>query len=108
MPLELMVVWIGCLAVAIGAIAGSVAGRYTERRKWEARAVESPGPLGTASVEQAARMERLEQTVDAIAVELERVGEGQRFLTKLLADNRAVAATRSPAPGTVRSPRPPA
>ena len=29
---------------------------------------------------------RLEQAIDAIAVELERVGEGQRFVTKLLAE----------------------
>jgi hypothetical protein len=29
------------------------------------------------------RMRRLEQAVDAIAVEVERISEGQRFLTKL-------------------------
>ena len=33
-----------------------------------------------------ARLERVEQALDAIAVEMERVGEGQRFLTRLLAD----------------------
>jgi hypothetical protein len=32
------------------------------------------------------REERLEQAIDAIAIELERVGEGQRFVTKLLAE----------------------
>ena len=32
------------------------------------------------------RIERLQQAVDAIAVELERVGEGQRFVTKLMAE----------------------
>lgn len=32
------------------------------------------------------RMKRLEQAVDSIAVELERVGEGQRFVTKLMAE----------------------
>jgi hypothetical protein len=32
------------------------------------------------------RLERIEQAVDAIAVEMERVSEGQRFTTKLLAD----------------------
>lgn len=31
---------------------------------------------------------RVEQTADAMAVELERVGEGQRFLTKVLAPRR--------------------
>ena len=33
--------------------------------------------------ESAERMERLEQAVDAIAIEVERIAEGQRFLTKL-------------------------
>lgn len=32
------------------------------------------------------RMQHLENAVDAIAVELERIGEGQRFVTKLLAE----------------------
>ncbi|PYO06599.1 MAG: hypothetical protein DMD30_12395, partial [Gemmatimonadetes bacterium] len=34
--------------------------------------------------ETAQRLERLEASVDAIAVEIERVSEGQRFVTKLL------------------------
>ena len=32
------------------------------------------------------RLERLEQAMDAVAVEMERVSEGQRFMTKLLTD----------------------
>lgn len=32
------------------------------------------------------RLERLEQAVEAIAIEIERVSEGQRFVTKMLAD----------------------
>ena len=32
------------------------------------------------------RMTRLENAIDAIAVEMERIGEGQRFVTKLLAE----------------------
>ena len=31
-------------------------------------------------------MTRLENAIDAIAVEMERIGEGQRFVTKLLAE----------------------
>jgi len=34
-----------------------------------------------------ARLARIEQAVDSMAVEMERIGEGQRFLTKVLADN---------------------
>jgi hypothetical protein len=37
-----------------------------------------------------ARLERIEQAVDAIAVEVERISEGQRFTTKVLADLRAL------------------
>ena len=33
-----------------------------------------------------ARLERMEQAIDAIAVEVERISEGQRFTTKLLSD----------------------
>jgi hypothetical protein len=36
-----------------------------------------------------ARLERLESAIESIAVEMERVGEGQRFTTKLLAERGA-------------------
>jgi hypothetical protein len=38
-----------------------------------------------------ARLQRMEQAIDAIAVEVERIAEGQRFTTKLLAERRAEA-----------------
>ena len=34
----------------------------------------------------AVRIERIEQAVDAIAIEIERISEGQRFTTRLLSD----------------------
>ena len=44
------------------------------------------------------------QALDAIAIEVERIGEGQRFLTKLIADRDARAAeaigTSAPPPGS--------
>jgi hypothetical protein len=45
-----------------------------------------------------ARLERIEQAVETIAIEMERVGEGQRFVTKLLAERPAqqVAEGKSP------------
>jgi hypothetical protein len=36
-----------------------------------------------------ARLERLERAVDTIAIEMERLGEGQRFTTRLLAERAA-------------------
>lgn len=47
-----------------------------------------------------ARMERLEHAVDAIAIEIERIAEGQRFVTKVLTQRPAqspAAAKDSPA-----------
>ena len=41
--------------------------------------------------ELAERMQRMEQAIDAIAVEVERISEGQRFATKLLSESRAPA-----------------
>jgi hypothetical protein len=37
-----------------------------------------------------ARLERMEQAIDAIAVEVERIAEGQRFTSKLLAERADV------------------
>ncbi len=45
------------------------------------------------------RMESLEQSIDAIAVEVERVGEGQRFVTQLLADRAKATALPAPRSG---------
>jgi len=35
-----------------------------------------------------ARLERIEHAVEAIALEVERISEGQRFTTKLLSENK--------------------
>ena len=44
------------------------------------------------SSEDSQRLVRLEQAVEAIAIEVERVSEGQRFVTNLLAESRTVPA----------------
>lgn len=55
-----------------------------------------------ALTETAQRLERLESAVDAIAIEIERISEGQRFVTKLLSDGQAApmlgAGQRAPEP----------
>ena len=55
-----------------------------------ARRIEK-APSETASIphDVVARLERMEQAIDAIAVEMERVSEGQRFTTKLLTERGA-------------------
>jgi hypothetical protein len=50
-------------------------------------------PVAPESTE---RLERIEQAVDAIAIEVERVSEGQRFVTRLLSE-RAPAIGAPPA-----------
>ncbi|HUF64724.1 MAG TPA: hypothetical protein VMM17_01995 [Gemmatimonadaceae bacterium] len=45
--------------------------------------------------ETAGRLERIEQAVEAIAIEVERVSEGQRFVTKLMSEVKPVPALDS-------------
>ena len=45
--------------------------------------------------EQTRRFDRLEQSVDAIAIEVERISENQRYLTKLLAEPKQNASVGS-------------
>ena len=58
---------------------------FRRRRRGGRRAVE-------VNTEHEARFERLEQAVDAIALEIERVGESQRYQTKLLAEANLMPA----------------
>ena len=61
-------------------------------------AVAAPTPEGehraTADVI-APRLDRLEQAVDAIAIEVERIAEGQRFVTKVMAERPVWLPARS-------------
>lgn len=50
------------------------------RRMWKGTSAPRMSPA------EAGRLERIEQAVEAIAVEVERVSEGQRFVTKLLSE----------------------
>lgn len=53
------------------------------------------------------RLERMEQAIDAVAIEIERISEGQRFVTRLLAEGAVVP--REPGEGqldTLARPRP--
>ena len=46
------------------------------------------------------RLERMEQGIDAVAVEVERIGEGQRFVTQLMSDRAQRAALPEGVPRT--------
>ena len=57
-----------------------------------ARRVESSAGQRSLPPDVTARLERMEQAIDAIAVEVERISEGQRFTTRLLAERQPTAA----------------
>jgi hypothetical protein len=57
------------------------------------RSTSAPSPA--LSVEQTRRFDRLEQSVDAIAIEIERISENQRYLTRVLADSKQSASVGS-------------
>ena len=81
-------------AVIVTAFAGSavlVLARAVARRI-EGRAHSS---ASTFAPEVSERMERMERAVESIAIEVERVSESQRFLTKLLADRVPTALPAS-------------
>jgi hypothetical protein len=48
------------------------------------------------TVADASKLQRLEQGMEAIAIEIERISEGQRFVTKLLAESPRVAQPAVP------------
>ena len=57
-----------------------------------------------APVESSERLERIEQAVDAIAIEVERVSEGQRFVTRLLSERGGLGLNAAQSPDAVRVP----
>jgi hypothetical protein len=80
----------GKAAVIIGSsLAGAIAfwaaiygwGKWLTRPRPEVR---------RESFDEDARLQRIEHAVEAIAIEIERLGEGQRFTTKLLAQRDRV------------------
>jgi hypothetical protein len=51
-----------------------------------AKRLEHRGEAPRIPAEVASRLERMEQAIDSIAVEVERISEAQRFTTKLLSE----------------------
>jgi len=73
--------FIMCAVIAIGfPIARAIA------RRMDRRNAVTPG----ADSDTRARLERIEQAVESIAVEVERISEGQRFTTKVMAEMRSL------------------
>jgi multidrug efflux pump subunit AcrA (membrane-fusion protein) len=78
------------ISVAFFAMCAFIAVGFPLVRAWARRLDRrSVVPTGT-DAETRGRLERIEQAVDAIAVEIERISEGQRFTTKVIGDLRAL------------------
>ena len=72
------------------------------RRRWRKKGVKAPKELPTESAQ---RLERLEHGMESIAIEIERVSEGQRFVTRLLSEGQGpLNARRIPESAVVSAP----
>ena len=74
-----MVPIVALISVAVTTIGYPLARAY-------ARRMEREPTEPSVSPELQLRLERMEQALDSIAIEVERISEGQRFTTKLLAE----------------------
>ena len=63
-------------------------------KRWE----RPPQLPPVASPDITARLERIEQAVEAVAIEVERIAESQRFAAKLMAEQQRRSLPRSDAP----------
>lgn len=62
-------------------------------RAW-ARRMDRKGQATPVPADLSPRLDRIEQAVDAVAIEVERVSEGQRFTTKVLAELRSLPSPK--------------
>ncbi len=91
-----IVVPLGAFATTIIlAIGIPVARAYSRRMDADAKNPRLP-------TEVTSRLERMEQAIEAVAIEVERISEGQRFTTKLLSEarNPVIAPASSSGQGT--------
>jgi hypothetical protein len=67
-------------------------GRFTRRTARHGEA-EFPAPSAPSLLD--GRLTQLEQAVDTVAIEIERIGEGQRYMTRLFAERGAPPAAET-------------
>jgi hypothetical protein len=76
------------MAVGGGVVVGFCALVYFLSRRRARRQASRARPAGLTD-DSGQRLQRLEQGMEAIAIEIERISEGQRFVTKLLSQSEA-------------------
>ncbi|HEY9228841.1 MAG TPA: hypothetical protein VIP11_19470 [Gemmatimonadaceae bacterium] len=78
--------WHATIHAALAVLFGLGAQRLALRHKTTAAGAEAVGKLRDLETRLASQNQgQVAQALDAIAIEVERIGEGQRFLTKLIA-----------------------
>ncbi len=85
--------FVTAIVIAVGV---PLARAYSRRMDAESRNPQFPSEL-------AARLERMEQAIDSVALEVERISEGQRFTTKLLSEGRSTSGASTGAPARDRA-----
>src|SRR3954463_15240184 len=80
-----IVVPLGAFATAIILAIGVPMARAYARR------MDAEGKNPRVPMEVTSRLERIEQSLEAVAIEVERIAEGQRFTTRLLSEGRGAA-----------------
>jgi hypothetical protein len=80
---------------AVIAVGMPLARAYAKRMERDSAVPRIPPDL-------AQRMERMEHAIDSIAVEIERISEGQRFTTKLLSERTRDASAFPASPTDAR------
>ncbi len=89
---EIVVPLAGMATAIILAIGLPVARAYSRRVDADSKNPRVPPEVSN-------RLERMEQAIEAVAIEVERISEGQRFTTKLLSEARNPAIAPAPSPG---------
>jgi hypothetical protein len=66
--------------------------------------INRPRAPGALPLDLTERLDRIERAVDVTALEVERIGEGQRYLTRALGERSVVDPSRPDASGRVITP----
>jgi hypothetical protein len=79
--------FVTAIVIAVGV---PLARAYSRRMDAQSRNPQIPNEV-------IARLERMEQAIDSVALEVERISEGQRFTTKLLSEGKSASDARQSA-----------
>ena len=80
--------FVTAIVLAVGV---PLARAYSRRMDAESRNPRMPTEITS-------RLERMQQAIDSVALEVERISEGQRFTTKLLSEGKSAPDPRQSAP----------